>query len=156
MRPREGTLGLRFEKHPRTSPYEVLVEQPLVKAPLPPPPVERVERLAALLDPREAVARPRAPPVLHEPLQRIPGMQHPVGRPRPLGLYPVVRLVERRVGDARQLHAHRGRTPGVPLVNIRNGSDYISRCPAPSTSKYHYLFLFLQTFPLLLTLLSNE
>ena len=47
MVPREGACRLCLPEDPRTCPYKVVVEEPLVEAALPPYAVERLERLPA-------------------------------------------------------------------------------------------------------------
>ena len=62
---------LRFEKDASARTNKVFVEHPLVKAALPPAPVQRVEGLPACLNPGESVARLAPAPYVQIPLQRV-------------------------------------------------------------------------------------
>ena len=73
MVPREGTRWLRLPEYTGACPYEVVVEEPLVVAPLPAAPVEGFQRVPATLHPVEAAAGLAAGQAVEEGLERVPG-----------------------------------------------------------------------------------
>ena len=70
---REGPRGLRFPEYAGAGPYEVVVEEPLVVAPLPAAPVEGFQRVPAMLHPVEAAAGLAAGQAVEERFERVAG-----------------------------------------------------------------------------------
>lgn len=70
---REGPRGLRLPEYAGTGPYEVVVEEPLVVAPLPAAPVEGLQSVPATLHPVESAAGLAAGQAVEEGLERVSG-----------------------------------------------------------------------------------